>query len=205
MATVAVQPQVTPEAYLALERQSGERSEYLNGQVSAMTGASLAHNAIGVNVVLSLGAQLKGKPCSVYVADMRVKVSATGLYTYPDVIVVCGEPQLEDAEADTLLNPTVLIEVFSPSTEAYDRGEKFAHYRRLPPLQEYVLIGQDRVRVEHFARQGDQWVLTEVDDLTDSIRLRSIDCQLAIGDIYDKVLPARGGVAPSPEAAGQPA
>jgi len=204
MATVAVQSEVSPEEYLALERQSGERSEYLNGQVSAMTGASLAHNAIGVNVVLSLGAQLKGKPCSVYVADMRVKVIATGLYTYPDVIVVCGEPQLEDAEADTLLNPTVLVEVLSPSTEAYDRGEKFAHYRRSPSLQEYVLIAQDRVRVEHFARQGDQWVLTEADDLGDSVRLPSINCQLALKDIYDKVLPVGGGVAPAPEAADKP-
>jgi hypothetical protein len=119
---------------------------------------------------------------------MRVKVSVTGLYTYPDVTVVCGEPQFEDAEVDTLLNPTVLVEVLSPSTADYDRGGKATHYRSLPSLQEYVLISQDRALVEHYARQGpDQWLLTERHSLDDTLVLNSIHCRLPLAEIYLKV------------------
>jgi Uma2 family endonuclease len=119
---------------------------------------------------------------------MRVKVSPTGLYTYPDVTVVCGEPEFEDAEVDTLLNPKVLVEVLSPSTADYDRGGKFTHYRRLPSLQEYVLISQDRPLVEHYVRQGrDEWLLTEQSSLQDTLILPSIQCQLPLPEIYLKV------------------
>ena len=118
---------------------------------------------------------------------MRVKVRPTGLYTYPDIAVACEEILLDDAHNDTLLNPIVLIEVLSPSTEAYDRGEKFAHYRRLESLQEYVLIAQDKARIEHFARQGEQWVLSEISDLTGTLHLPSIGCHLPLNDIYEKV------------------
>jgi len=187
MSSRAVQPHYTPEEYLALERKATSKSEYLNGQIFAMVGASRAHNLIASNVSREISLQLKGRPCEVYVSDMRVRVSQTGLYTYPDLVVVCGEPQFDDAERDTLLNPTVIIEVLSPSTEAYDRGEKFAHYRRLESLQEYVLIAQDRVRVEQFVRQGDRWMLSEMSDRNDMLHLASIGCDVALREIYDKV------------------
>ena len=132
--------------------------------------------------------RLRGRDCEVYPGDMRVKVSPSGLYTYPDVAVVCGEPQFEDAELDTLLNPKVLIEVLSPSTADYDRGGKFAQYRRLPSLQEYVLISQDRPLVEHYVRQPpNQWMLTENESLQDTVDLPSIDCELPLAEIYFKV------------------
>ena len=143
-------PLLTPEEYLARERRAETKSEYLRGEVFAMAGASRAHNLIASNAAGELRQQLRDRPCEVYPSDMRVKVSPSGLYTYPDVTVVCGEPQFEDAEVDTLLNPKVLVEVLSPSTADYDRGGKFTHYRRLPSLQEYVLISQDRPLVEHY-------------------------------------------------------
>ena len=180
----------TPEQYLALEREAEYKSEYVNGQIYAMSGASREHNLIAVNIVSELHANLRGQPCEAYMSDMRVKVSPTGMYTYPDVIAVCAEPRFEDAHGDTLLNPTVIIEVLSPSTEAYDRGEKFAHYRRLDSLSDYVLVSQDKARVEHYVRHGNkgsQWVLTEISGLEGVLHLASIGCELALRDIYDQL------------------
>jgi Uma2 family endonuclease len=180
----------TPEQYLALERKAEYKSEYINGQIYAMPGASREHNLIAGNIFGELRALLRGKPCEAYVSDMRVKVSPTGMYTYPDVIAVCDGPRFEDEHGDTLLNPTVIVEVLSPSTEAYDRGEKFAHYRRLDSLSDYVLVSQDKARVEHYARhgnEGSQWVLTEVSGLDGVLRLASIGCEVALRDVYDKV------------------
>ncbi|ETW93057.1 MAG: hypothetical protein ETSY1_40940, partial [Candidatus Entotheonella factor] len=119
--------------------------------------------------------------------DMRVKVSHTGLYTYPDVVIACGDIQFEDAATDTLLTPTVIVEVLSSSTEAYDRGEKFAHCRRLTSLQEYLLVAQDKVRIEHYVRQGDQWILSEISDLNNTLHLAAVDCTIALQEVYDKV------------------
>ncbi|MBA2594014.1 MAG: Uma2 family endonuclease [Pseudomonadota bacterium] len=181
------QPSCTPEEYLALERKATRKSEYVNGHVFAMAGASLEHNQITFNIAVELGVQLRGRPCAAYVSDLRVKVAATGLYTYPDVVALCGEAIFEDSAMDTLVNPQVIIEVLSASTEAYDRGEKFAHYRRFPTLTDYVLIAQDKVPVEHYVRQDRQWVLSEADEWNDTIHLSSIDCRLALRDIYDKV------------------
>ena len=182
------QPRLTPQQYLARERQAVTKSEYLRGEMFAMSGASREHNLIAGNVNRELGEQLRERECEVYQADMRVKIRPTGLYTYPDVTVVCGEPEFEDAEVDTLLNPTVLVEVLSPSTADYDRGGKFTHYRRLPSLQEYVLISQDRPLVEHYVRQGkDEWLLTEQSSLQDPLILPSIQCQLPLSEIYLKV------------------
>jgi Uma2 family endonuclease len=180
----------TPQQYLALEREAEYKSEYVGGQIYAMSGASREHNLIAGNIFAELHAQLRSQPCEAYMSDMRVKVSPTGMYTYPDVVVVCGEPQFEDEHVDTLLNPTVLIEVLSPSTEAYDRGEKFAHYRRLTSLTDYLLVSQDKARVEHFVRQGNkssQWVLTEISGLDGELLLASIGCKVALGDVYNKV------------------
>jgi Uma2 family endonuclease len=187
MAAVAVQPRLTPEQYLALERKAAAKSEYLNGHTYAMAGASREHNLITGNIFGELRFQLRERACEVYVNDMRLKVSSTGLYAYPDVAVVCGEPRFEGAHFDTLLNPIVLVEVLSPSTEAYDRGKKFAHYRRLESLQEYVLIAQDSVRVEHYLRQGEQWLLTEFSHPDDALHLASIGCNLPLREIYAKV------------------
>jgi Uma2 family endonuclease len=181
-------PRFTPEIYLALERLADHKSEYLNGEIFAMAGASEPHNLIVTNVVSELRTQLKGRACKVYPSDMRVKVGETGLYTYPDVVALCGRAEFEDNERDTLVNPAVIIEVLSPSTEAYDRGKKFEHYRRLRSLAEYVLISQERHRIEYYQRQAnDQWLLTEINGLESRLHLSAIDCDLALAEVYDKV------------------
>jgi Uma2 family endonuclease len=186
MASLA-QSRFTPEEYLAIERKADRKSEYVNGCRFAMAGASREHNLIALNVGREISQQFKDRPCEAYVSDMRVKVSETGLYTYPDVVALCGEPRFEDAKLDTLLNPMVIVEVLSESTEAYDRGDTFAHYRRLESLTDYVMIAQDRVRVEHYVRQGRQWVLTEISDPNGVLQLSAIHCRVALSEIYDKV------------------
>jgi Uma2 family endonuclease len=186
MATEA-KSRLTPEQYLAMERHSETRNQFLNGEVFAMTGASREHNLINGNLFSEIHSQLRGRSYEAYANDMRVKVSETGLYTYPDVVVVCGQPQFEDAELDTLLNPTLIAEVLSESTEVYDRGMKFTHYRTLPSFSEYVLVAQKEVHVEHFIRQSDGWLLTETGDLTAVLDLPSIGCRLSLADIYERV------------------
>jgi Uma2 family endonuclease len=180
-------PCLAPEQYLALERNADHRSEYVNGHIFAMAGAGKRHNQITFNIAVSLGTQLKGRKCIAYASDMRIKISQTSLYTYPDIVATCHEPLFEDTELDTLLNPSLIVEVLSNSTEAYDRGAKFAHYRRLPSLQEYLLIAQNHVCVEQFIRKDDQWTLTETDHRETAIQLDSINCILYLSDIYDKV------------------
>ena len=143
---MAAKPQglLSREEYLALERRGEGKHEYLAGELVAMAGASFRHNLIQTRVVASLYQQLRGRPCEVAPSDLRVAIGALGVYTYPDVTVVCGEPQFEDAEQDTLLNPTLLVEILSPSTESYDRGRKFEHYRLIPTFRECLLVAQDR-------------------------------------------------------------
>ncbi|HLC17134.1 MAG TPA: Uma2 family endonuclease [Thermodesulfovibrionia bacterium] len=167
MLTAAVKQRYTPEEYLALERKAEYKSEFVNGRIFAMSGASRKHNLIAGNIFRELSLQFKNRPCEVYMSEMRVKVSPTGMYTYPDVVAVCGDISLEDIHNDTLINPTVIVEVLSESTEAYNRGEKFAHYRSLESLQEYILVAQDKVRVERFVRQGKLWVLYEASSAPD--------------------------------------
>ena len=180
--------ELTPEAYLAIERQAEYKSEYFNGEMFAMAGASPHHVLIVTNVASELRWQLKKRPCTVYSTDLRVKVSTTGLYTYPDVTVVCGQPQFDDEHQDTLLNPTLIVEVLSQSTKDYDRGEKFEQYRTLESLKEYILIAQNRCHVEQFVRQPDnRWLLSESNQLEDIIELSSIGCHLALTEAYDKV------------------
>lgn len=178
---------VTPAEYLALERKAEYKSEYLHGEIFAMTGASRKHNLIAVNTASSLNQQLRGRPCEVYVSGMRVKVAASGLFTYPDV-VVCGQPQFEDDYLDTLLNPTVLFEIISKSTERYDRIAKSDYYRTLKSLTEHLLVAQDEVHAEHYVKQGNgQWSLSDLRSIDASIELESIGCSLALRDVYDKV------------------
>lgn len=171
-----------------MERDALCKSEYLSGQVYEMAGASEQHNTICVNISREISLRLRGRPCRVYANDMRVKVSPTGLYTYPDVIVVCGERTFEDTQGDTLINPTVVVEVLSRKTEAYDRGEKFAHFQRLESLRDYILVAQNRPRVEHFVRHGDQqWLLTVADRLEDTVEIASVNCSLSLSEIYENV------------------
>jgi len=179
----------TVEEYLALERESEIRHEYLDGEIFAMSGGSRQHNRISWNIVGALDAQLRGGRCEGFASDMRVRIPATGLFTYPDVVVVCGEPHFDDAESpDTLLNPTLVVEVLSPSTEDYDRGRKFAHYRSVATLEIYLLVAQDRVHVERFARQpSGLWVLYETEDLGETIELPAIGATLALTDVYYRV------------------
>ncbi len=179
---------ITPEAYLASERNAEFKSEYFNGEVFAMAGASQRHNLVVTNVVSELRTQLKKSKCQVFPSDMRVRVKRTGLYTYPDVTVVCGEPEFDDAFEDILLNPTLLVEVLSPSTEPYDRGKKFEHYRRITFLREYLLIAQDRCRVEQYVKQSDgSWSLFEIAGLAASVKLVSVEVVLPLAEVYDKV------------------
>jgi Uma2 family endonuclease len=192
MPSAAAKTIYTPQEYLAFERKSPIKHEYCDGSIFAMAGASREHNLITGNLSREIGTQLRDRPCEVYASDMRVLVGRTGLYTYPDVVAVCGEPRFEDSEVDTLLNPNVIVEVLSDSTEAYDRGKKFGHFRRLESLREYVLVAQDEVRVERYTRQGDEWILTELNSLEDTLRLESIGCTVAVREIYAKVELASG-------------
>jgi Uma2 family endonuclease len=179
---------LTEAQYLEQERRAGHKSEYCQGEVLAMAGASRRHALIVGNLVRELGEQLKERPCEVYSSDMRLRVSPTRLYTYPDVLVVCGPPQFADDQGDTLLNPTVIIEVLSDSTSDYDRGRKFQHYRTLPSLAEYLTIAQDAPRVERWTRQpGNGWLLSEFSDLGQSVPLASISCVLPLIQVYHKI------------------
>ncbi len=188
MTSAQPQPHLTPQDYLAWERQQETRHEYVNGEIHAMTGASREHNLINGNLFAALHTQTRGKPCEVYSNDMRVKVSETGMYTYPDIAVACGKPEFEDTQVDTLLNPVLIVEVLSDSTEGYDRGAKFAHYRTLPSLHDYLLIAQNECRVEHYARQADhRWLLTDYQGMDETVSLTAIGCELRLLDLYERV------------------
>lgn len=179
---------ITPEEYLAIERDVEAKYEFYRGEMFAMGGASREHNLITGNVGASLHAQLANRPCEAYQNDMRVKVSTTGLYTYPDVVITCEKPRFEDDKFDTLLNPQSIVEVLSDSTEKYDRGKKFELYRQIDSLREYVLISQDRAHVEVFTRDGDgPWKLSEATGLDAAIELPVIGCRLQLVDVYAKV------------------
>jgi len=179
---------ITPEEYLALDRQAEVKSEYYAGQTIAFAGASKQHNLIVANVLAGIHRQLVGRPCNVYPSDMRVRISKTGMYAYPDIVVTCGEEQFADENSDILLNPIVLIEVLSESTASYDRGVKFDQYRRIESLCEYILVSQEPYRADQYVRQNDtQWLLTEFHRAEDVIRLSSINCDLALKEIYAKI------------------
>ena len=187
MSSAARSTHITPERYLELEERSEVKHEYYRGELFAMAGATREHILIVTNTSRMLGNQLEDRPCEVYQSEMRVRVDATGLYTYPDVVVVCGPPRFTSAKKTTLLNPTVAVEVLSPSTELYDRTTKKDHYQRIASLREYVLVSQDRVRVDHLALEDGKWIATSWTDLGDVVRLDSIDCVLPLAKIYAKV------------------
>ena len=178
---------VSPEEYLERERRAEYKSEYFAGEIVAMAGAKRKHNLISSNVAVSLGVQLRDKPCEMYSNDMRVQADGEKQYSYPDVVVVCGEPQFRDGREDTLLNPTVVVEVLSPSTESRDRGEKFLRYRQIASLTDYILISQNERRVEQFTKQPDgSWRLVETAE-DGAVSLEAVGCTLALDDVYNKV------------------
>lgn len=192
MSSVAAQTYLTPEEYLTFERKATTKHEYVNGHIIAMSGASFAHNFITTNVAVHLSVQLMDGEYRVATSDMRVKAIQTDSYFYPDVVVVCGEPRAEDDTFDTLLNPTLIVEILSPSTETYDKGEKFEHYQQIASLKDYILISQDEVHVAHYCRQGSGWLQTEFAEPQDVLSLRSIDCELRLQDVYRRVEVASG-------------
>ncbi len=194
MSAVIAEKRYSPEEYLILERASACKSEYIDGRICAMTGASRKHGLIVFNLARELGNQLKDRPCEAFIADMRVKAATARNYRYPDIAVVCGAAQFEDPQADTLLNPTLLIEVLSPSTEASDRGEKFAEYQRIASLREYLLVAQDRLRIDHYIRQDVGWLLTVAEGLEARLALDAIGCVLDLREVYWRVVdePAAG-------------
>jgi Uma2 family endonuclease len=187
----------TIEEYLAFERQSEERHEYLDGLIYAMAGESEEHGDISINLVSELRNQLKGRECRPWSKDIKVRSgpapenvrSRKGLFSYPDVLVVCGERKYHDQHKDVLINPTVIIEVLSPSTEAFDRGEKFLRYQTwLPSLKDYVLVSQNKPLIEHFSRRSDeQWIYSAESNLAGEVHLKSIDCRLKLTEIHDRI------------------
>ena len=178
--------------YLELEDASPVKHEFMDGHVWAMAGGTPAHAAIAVNVASSLREQLRGKPCRVFSSDLRVRVLATGLGTYPDVTVVCDtlETDPDDPRGNTVVNPSMVVEVLSPSTEDYDRGEKLAQYKRVPSLREIVLVAHDARRIEVWRRNGETWAL-EVTSDEGTARVTSLSCTLSLADVYDDPLQAR--------------
>jgi Uma2 family endonuclease len=182
-------PSYTPDQYLLMEREAEFKSEYIDGYIVAMVGASEPHNLIVTNTASELRNKLKARDCRVYSSDMRVDLRERMLFAYPDVVVVCGELQLaDDPFHDNLRNPILIIEVLSQSTERYDRGLKFFKYRRIESLEEYVLIAQDRPLVEQYVRQpNSNWLMTEISGLDGVVHLNSTGCDLKLSEVYDKV------------------
>ncbi|MCL4304080.1 MAG: Uma2 family endonuclease [Anaerolineae bacterium] len=187
---MVAQPQkhYSPEEYLALEETAEYRSEYYRGEIFAMSGGSANHNRIARNLIIALEDVPEGKPCEAFITDMRLHVKKNSLYTYPDVMVVCGRIEYIKGRTDTITNPVVIIEVLSESTQAYDRGAKFELYRAIETLQDYVLIDQARVHVEYFHKLEDgRWLLTEFNDLAGVLMLESVGVEIPLSRVYQRV------------------
>jgi len=187
MSSIGARTHFTPEEYLVLERKAAYKSEYFRGEIVAMSGANRAHNLITLDIATEINNQIREQDCEVYSSDMRVWINQLEAYFYPDVVVACNEPKFEDDFMDSIINPVIIIEVLSPSTEEYDRGEKFEYYKQLSTLKEYILVAQDKISVEHYAIQGTEWELTTIEDLTDILSLSTIRCKLTLKDIYRRV------------------
>lgn len=176
---------LSPTEYLHQERTVAFKSEYYAGETFAMAGVTHQHTRVKDNFARETGTQLLGGPCYVLTSDMRVKIDASGLYTYPDIVVICGQPTFEDQVFDTLLNPSAIVEVLSDSTEKYDRGVKFGHYRRVPAIREYVLVSQDSPLIERYVRQtDDSWLLTIFSGLDGQFEFSTIKVKITLADVY---------------------
>ena len=178
---------ISEEEYLELERKAFEKSEYYKGEVFAMAGATKEHNKIVASIISALGQHLKGKGCFFFPSDLRVHNPNNTLYTYPDAIVVCGKEEYLDNKFDTLLNPTILFEVLSTSTENYDRGIKFKLYRSIPSLQNYVLVSSTEYLAEVYTRSNDTWILTTAKDKNKHIHISAIDYDLQLSEVYEQI------------------
>lgn len=186
--TTRATKRLTAEAYLDLERRAERKSAFLDGETFTMSGASPLHVLIVSNLVTTLSRALRDRPCYVFAADLRLRVDLTGLYTYPDVMVACGALAFADDHRDTLLNPQVIVEVLSKSTEDHDRGGKFAHYRTIASVTDYLLVAQDRPHVERFTRApDDRWIFSESDDPHAMIALENLGVEIPVADVYAKV------------------
>jgi Uma2 family endonuclease len=188
MATAALH-HYTPEEYLALERGAPFRSEYRDGRIFAMVGTTARHNLLVGNLHGLLWTFFRGGPCRAYVADLRVRIERANQYVYPDMVALCDEPRFEDGKLDTLMNPALVVEVLSERTEAYDRGEKFAAYRGIATLREYLLVAQGRVSVERYRRNGDVWTLTAFESPDEEVELESVGTAMRVSEIYAGVDP----------------
>ena len=185
MGEAASQPFVSYADYQERERKSATKLEWLDGVVYDMAGGSPEHAGLAAATAIALGAQLRGKPCRVFGSDLKIRVLATGLATYPDLSIVCGRLETDPADENAATNPKVLVEVLSDSTEAYDRGEKFAHYRRIPSLREYVLVSQHEPHIEVFRKNtAGKWELSEEGRAGDTVPLASIECVLSVDEIF---------------------
>jgi Uma2 family endonuclease len=198
MSMAQPRPRYSVDDYLSMEREATERHIYLDGEIYAMAGESLAHVTISVNLVVSLGNQLKDTPCRALMTDTKVRSSriplsgksTNTLFTYPDIFVVSGEPEFHDAFRDVILNPATIVEVLSPSTEAHDRGKKFHHYQKWnPTLRDYILVSQDKPQIEHFCRQPNgRWSYDCYEGLECEVVIASIQCILKLVDVYDRLV-----------------
>lgn len=186
MSAIPKPKKLSEEEYLAIESRAPFKSEFYAGEMFAMAGASRIHNELKDNLVIEIGGRLKGGPCRTYSADMRVKVERTGLYTYPDIAIVCEPPQFEEIQGvETLLNPRIIIEILSESTESYDRGAKFKQFQRIPSVVEYILVSQEEMSIERFVRQSDNtWLITTFDDPAGEFSLDSVPVRIPLADIY---------------------
>jgi Uma2 family endonuclease len=180
-------PYITEEQYLAIERTAERRSEYYNGEMFLMAGGTSDHNLIALNIAAAFREHFRERKCNVYAIDMRVHIPATGLYTYPDGMLICGEREWAEPSHVTLLNPSVIIEILSDSTEAYDRGDKFWQYRHIPSLREYILVSQKALRVDQFIRHPNgEWNFRFVDSIEGTLHVPTVDCAIPLRDIYLK-------------------
>ena len=175
------------EEYLAIDNEADYKSEYVAGDIFAMGGATPKHVLIAGNTAREFGNRLRDTNCQVYSAGLRIQADLDNVYYYPDVVVVCGRPEYRDSRRDTVTNPLVIVEVLSPTTRNYDRGDKFAHYRRLDSLREYILIDQDACHVEHFVRKEGIWEFSESDDCQGSLVIPTLDIAIALTEIYAKL------------------
>ncbi len=179
---------ISPAEYLKIDFRSDHKNEYFDGQIYMMAGASANRNLIAVSLGVALHTRLRNRGCSIYASDMRVKVEETESYTYPDVSVVCGQPRYENTTPETLLNPKVIFEILSPSTEQHDRGLKLRHYRKIDSLTDYILVSQSAYHLEQHARQPDDtWLLTDIIGREAVLHLPSLNCEIELAEIYQQV------------------
>jgi len=181
-------PRLTEAEYLQIERAAELKSEYFDGEMFRMAVSPPEHSLIGTNIAAHFSTQLKNRPCVAYNADLRMKIENTGLYTYPDLSIICGSLQFAEGTDDTVVNPSVLVEVISDSTEAYDRGRKFAHYRQIPTLTEYLVVSQKEARIEKFSRQPTgQWILSEANGLEATMEVPSLGIAISLSEVFANV------------------